>query len=101
MSSLSIAGYFPFMRVKITEQTIRDTGESATVYFQPDFRYSSFYHVCQTPTLTVHTQGRHRAVQDLHMAGRNVWLDVEYRKVWCEQCGGIRSDHLSFCEMKD
>jgi len=98
MSNLSIAAYFPFMRVKITQQTVHDGAESALVYFKQDLRYRPLCHNCQTPALTVHTQGRRRFVQDLNLADREVWLDVEYRKVWCEQCDGVRVEHLSFCD---
>jgi transposase len=97
MSSLSIAGYFPFGRVKIAEQALHDHAESAMIYLQQDLRYRPLCHECQRPALTVHTQGRRRFVQDLSLASRAVWLDVEYRKVWCEQCNGVRVEHLSFC----
>ncbi len=97
MSNLSIAGYFPFMRVKITEQTIHDDAESAMIYLKQDLRYRPLCHDCQTPALTVHAQGRRRFVQDLNLATKAVWLDVEYRKVWCERCNGVRVEHLSFC----
>ena len=98
MSSLSIAGYFPFTRVKITDQTLHDDTESAMIYLQQDLRYRPLCHKCHTPGLTVHTQGRRRFVQDLSLASRAVWLDVEYRKVWCEQCNSVRVEHLSFCD---
>ena len=98
MSSLSIAAYFPFTRVKITDQTVHDDAASAMIYLKQDLRYRPLCHDCRRPALTVHTQGRRRLVQDLNMASTAVWLDVEYRKVWCEQCGGVRVEHLSFCD---
>ncbi len=98
MSNLSIAAYFPFTRVKITEQTVHDDAEAAMIYFKQDLRYRPLCHDCQTPALTVHTQGRRRSIQDLHLASKEVWLDVEYRKLWCEQCNGVRVEHLSFCD---
>lgn len=97
MSSLSIAGYFPFTRVKITDQTLHDDTESAMIHLQQDLRYRPLCHKCHTPALTVHAQGRRRFIQDLNLAHRAIWLDVEYRKVWCEQCDGVRVEHLSFC----
>jgi len=98
MSGLSIAAYFPFMRVKITKQTVHDHAESALIYLKPDLRYRPVCHKCQTPALTVHTPGRRRFIQDLNLADRAVWLNVEYRKVWCPQCDGVRVEHLSFCQ---
>jgi transposase len=98
MSNLSIAVYFPFMRVKITKQTVHDDSESAMICLKQDLRYRPVCHNCQTPARTVHTQGRRRFVQDLNLASRAVWLDVEYRKVFCEQCYGVRVEYLSFCD---
>ena len=98
MSGLSIAAYFPFMRVKITQQTVHEDAESALIYLKQDLRYRPLCHDCQSQALTVHTQGRRRLIQDLNMASTAVWLDVEYRKIWCEQCGGVRVEHLSFCD---
>ncbi len=54
MSNLSIAGYFPFMRVKITEQTVHDDVEAAMIYLKQDLRYRPLCHDCKTPALTVH-----------------------------------------------
>ena len=98
MSNLSITAYFPFMRVKITQQNIHQEAESAMIYLKQDLRYRPLCHNCQKPALTVHTQGRRRFVQDLNLATKAAWLDVEYRKVWCEQCNGVRVEHLSFCD---
>ena len=97
MSNLSIAAYFPFMRVKIIQQTVHEKAEAAMIYLKQDLRYHPLCHHCQTPALTVHAQGQRRFVQDLNLATKAVWLNVEYRKVWCEKCNGVRVEHLSFC----
>ena len=40
MSDLSITKYFPFMRVKITKQTVHhEDASSAMIKFEPDRRY--------------------------------------------------------------
>jgi len=98
MSNLSIAGYFPFMRVKITRQTIHNQADSAMIQLKQDLRYRPLCHNCQSPALTVHAQGQRRFIQDLNLADKTIWLDVEYRKVWCEPCNGVRVEHLSFCD---
>ena len=98
MSNLSIAGYFPFMRVKITQQTIHNEADSAIIHLKQDLRYRPLCHNCQSPALTVHAQGQRRFIQDLNLADKAIWLDVEYRKVWCEPCNGVRVEHLSFCD---
>jgi transposase len=68
------------------------------IYLKQDLRYRPVCHDCQRPALTVHSQGRRRLIQDLNMASTAIWLDVEYRKVWCEKCNGVRVEHLSFCD---
>jgi transposase len=98
MSNLSIAQYFPFERAKIVNQTVHGTAESAMIYVQPDMRYRPQCHQCQKPARTVHSKNHRRMVQDLTMGSAEVWLDVEYRKVWCDACGGVRVEHLSFCQ---
>lgn len=37
-------------------------------------------------------------IRDLNLADRQVWLEVEYRKVWCPVCRKARVEHLSFCD---
>lgn len=99
MSGLSITPYFPFMRVKITEQSVHgEMGESALIRMVPDLRYHPVCHQCGSPATTVHSQGHRRHVRDLNLAQSQVWLDVEYRKVWCETCDGVRVEQLSFAD---
>ncbi len=97
MSELSITRYFPFMRVKITGQTVHsDIADSAMIRMAPDLRYRPLCHHCHTPAGTVHSNGHSRFIRDLNMAKAQVWLQVEYRKVWCDNCDGARVEHLSF-----
>jgi transposase len=37
-------------------------------------------------------------VRDLNLADRQVWLEVDYRKVWCPSCGKTRVEHMTFCD---
>lgn len=99
MSELSITRYFPFMRVKITGQSIHgDNADSAMIRLAPDLRYRPLCHHCHTPAGTVHSNGHSRFIRDLNMAKAQVWLQVEYRKVWCDNCNGVRVEHLSFAD---
>ena len=99
MSGLSIAQYFPFMRVKITEQRIhREISDSALIRMMPDLRYRPVCHDCGSPAATVHSQGHRRYLRDLNLAQSQVWLDVTYRKIRCTQCSGIRVEQLSFAD---
>jgi transposase len=99
MSGLSITQYFPFMRVKITDQSVHgETGDSALVRMVPDLRYHPVCHQCGSSATTVHSQGHRRHVRDLNLATAQVWLDVEYRKIWCDSCDGVRVEQLSFAD---
>jgi len=96
MSSLSIASYFPFTRVKVVSQNVHDGG--ALIKVQPDLRWHPLCHDCRSPAQTVHSQGHRRIIRDLNISDRQVWLQVDYRKVWCPRCGKTRVEHLSFCD---
>ncbi len=87
------------MRVKITGQTVHsDIADSAMIRMTPDLRYRPLCHHCHTPAGTVHSNGHSRFIRDLNMATAQVWLQVEYRKVWCDNCNGVRVEHLSFAD---
>lgn len=96
MSSISIAAYFPFAGVKVVRQNVHTI--NSLIRIQPDGRFHPRCHDCLRPATTVHSAGHRRSVRDLTLADRRVWLDIEYRKVWCEHCGGSRVEHLSFCD---
>jgi len=96
MSSLSIASYFPFTRVKVVAQSVHS--ENALIGLQPDLRWHPLCHDCRSPAGTIHSRGHRRMVRDLNFADRQVWLEVDYRKVWCQRCGKTRVEHLNFCD---
>ena len=99
MSDLSIARYLPFMRVKITDQTVHgDDANSALIKLSPDLRYRPLCHECGRPAATVHSKGHHRLIRDLNLASAQVWLQVEYRKIWCNNCSRAKVEQLSFAQ---
>lgn len=99
MSDLSIARYLPFMRVKITGQTVHgDDANSALIKLSPDLRYRPLCHECGQTADTVHSKGHHRLIRDLNLASAQVWLQVEYRKIWCNNCGRAKVEQLSFAQ---
>lgn len=98
MSRLSIAAYFPFCRVKVVGQSVRDNARSALIHLEPDLRYRPVCHACGRPGVTVHSDGYCRIVRDLNLASAETWLKVRYRKVWCEHCAGARVEQLEFCD---
>ena len=99
MSGLSITGYFPFTRMKILSQNIHhDDASSALIRMAPDLRYRPRCHACGSEAATVHSNGHRRFIRDLNMANAQVELQVDYRKVWCNTCGGVRVEQMSFAD---
>ena len=70
------------------------------IQVEPDLRYRPRCHDCGEPAGTVHSKGHRRIIRDLSMAGAKTWLQVGYRKIWCEECGGVRVERLSFADAK-
>jgi len=98
MSAVSIAPYFAFARVKVVSQSVQPDSTGALIHMEPDLRFHPVCHDCRTPARTVHTTGYVRMVRDLNLTDRQVLLQVNYRKVWCERCHGARVEHMSFCD---
>jgi len=98
VSRLSVSAYFPWSRVKVASQSVNDNPESALVRIEPDQRYRPRCHACQGSARTVHSHTR-RFVRDLDFGGHEMWLQIEYRKVWCDTCGGVRVEHLEFVDV--
>jgi len=85
------------MRAKITGQTVHgERPDSALIYVAPDLRFRPLCHACGSPAATVHSKGHLRHVRDLNMGVAEVWLQVEYRKVWCATCRRAKVESLSF-----
>jgi transposase len=99
MSGLSIARYFPFTRMKILYQHVHhEDASSALIRMAPDLRYRPLCHDCGCEAATVHSKGHTRHIRDLNMANAQVFLQVDYRKIWCTACGGVRVERLSFAD---
>jgi transposase len=85
--------------MKIREQNIhRADTTSALLRMMPDLRYRPLCHDCGSPAQTVHSRGHRRYLRDLNLADAQVWLEVEYRKIWCPDCGGVRVERLDFAD---
>lgn len=100
MSTLSIAAYFPFARVKVVGQIVYDDDDAhgALIRLEPDYRFRPLCHACGASAATVHSKGHRRILFDLPIAGLETWLQVDYRKVWCEHCRKARVEKLSFAQ---
>ena len=99
MSRLSITRYFPFTRMKITKQNVHhQEASSALIYIEPDMRYSPLCHKCASKAATVHSKNHIRLIRDLNMANAQVFLQVNYRKIWCKTCEGVRVERMNFAD---
>jgi transposase len=107
MSGMSIAAYSPFTRMKIVSQKVYGPDEqgaaeaevaSTLIKLEPDRRYQPLCHDCGSRPAMVHSGGHVRMIRDLNLASAAVMLQLEYRKVWCRQCGGVRVEKLDFAD---
>lgn len=99
MSSLSIAPYFPFARVKIMGQSVHLECQTpgTVIRLEPDRRFRPRCHECGRPG-TVHATGLHRILRDLNVGSAQTFLQVQYRRVWCAACGKAKVEQLSFAD---
>ena len=97
MSTLSIAAYFPFGRVKVSGQSVAPECDVAFIDIQPDLRFTPLCYQCGSPARRVHS--RHtRAVRDLDFASAHLWLRYSYRKLFCPACVGVVVEELELVE---
>ena len=99
MSGHSIAPYFPWCRMKLAYQNVNEESRSALVRLEPDQRYHPLCHACGEPARTLHSDTR-KFVRDLPFGDCSMMLQVEYRKVWCDHCDGVRVEHLEFVDVR-
>ncbi len=97
MSACSIAPFFPWRRMKVACQSVPEGGRSALVRLEPDQRYRPRCHACGRPARTVHSATR-KFVRDLSLADFSLMLQIEYRKIWCRHCAGVRVEQLEFVD---
>ena len=95
MSSMSIALYFPFRRVKITRQSVAEPGDLAWLSAEPDQRYQPICYVCGTRTSRIHDEDK-RALRDLNVGQARIWIGCSFRKVYCPTCAKVRVEDLEF-----
>ena len=93
MSSLSIAAYFPFRRVRIAGQSVSAQADLAVIDVVPDKRFQPVCHTCGRPGGRIQ-QREVRAVRDLNFGAARVSLRCTYRKVWCRECSRVVVEDL-------
>jgi len=93
MSTLSIAEYFPFPRVRIIDQSVYLEATQARIEVIPDQRFHPICHICGQRSVHIHSWIE-RTVRDLNLASVQVWLHCHYRKILCLQCQRILIEDL-------
>lgn len=99
MPNLSIARYFQNMKVKVVKQNVhgKEPG-SAYITLEPDRRYTPTCHACGKQSTITHSKDHRRLIRDMDIVGAEVWLQVNYRKIWCSECLQARVEKLEFCD---
>jgi len=85
MSSLSIAHYLPFPRIRILRQQVSGDARKAYLEAVPNKRFSPICHICGKRADRVHSQERRR-VRDLDFGPARIWIRCLYRKIACSHC---------------
>jgi len=67
------------------------------IRLEPDRRFNPLCRQCGRPGI-VHAQGMQRIIRDLDFGPAQTFLQVQYRRVWCEQCGKANVEQLSFAD---
>ena len=93
MSNLSIAPYFPFPRIRLTHQFAFPQSSQAWMDVVPDKRFHPICHLCGQQSAHIHSWTQ-RAVRDLNLASTQVWLQCQYRKIFCLHCQRIVIEDL-------
>jgi len=93
MSVPTIAPYYPFRRIKITDQNVTPDTEGAHIQMKPDKRFIPICHECGHKATGVHSWTM-RKVRDLNMTTAKVWVTCRYRKIFCGSCHSIHIEDL-------
>jgi transposase len=93
MSTLSIAPYLPFPRVRIVEQWICPEAKQALIEVVPDKRFHPVCHRCGNRGTGIHSQHQ-RQIRDLNFGTARVSIRCHYRKIVCPQCQQILVEDL-------
>ncbi len=97
MSTLSIAPYFPYRRVRLASQTVTAGGTLAEIAAAPDRRFTPRCHGCAQPCRRVHSWEQ-RAIRDLNLGEARVSIRLAYRKLRCRRCARVRVEDLELCD---
>lgn len=99
MSTISISSLFPFRRVKFEsfEQVNFNHGSGLVVEFRPDQRFNPICSFCKTKGTRQHSQHQ-RFLRDLSLGSNQTLIHLNYRKIYCPNCGQIRVEELGIAD---
>jgi transposase len=97
VSRTSVAGFFPWRRVKVTYVSTVKASRAAIAVVEPDRRFRPICHACGAPGGAIHARTR-KFIRDLSFADFTMLLQVEHRKVRCDHCRKVRVEGLEFVD---
>lgn len=97
MSSLSIAPYLPFGRVRIVAQELIKGMASVVLSVLPDRRFVPICSSCGERVRSVHSESM-RWVRDLKLGEHEVLLELTQRRLRCSTCAGTRTELHDFVD---
>lgn len=95
MSNVSITPYFPFCRVNIFDQLVKEV--KSIIYAIPDRRFKPVCHICKSKSDIIHKRVK-RSIRDLDFGATQVSIECVYRQIFCKKCGCIVVEDLEFFE---
>jgi transposase len=97
VSKPSVAGFFPWRRVKVTYVNMIEASRGAIAVVEPDRRFHPTCHACGASGGAIHAHTR-KFIRDLNFADFTMLLQVEHRKIRCDQCRKVRVEGLEFVD---
>ena len=97
MSKPSVTGFFPWRRVKVTYVNTVEASGAAIAVVEPDRRFRPICHACGAPGVAIHAHTR-KFIRDLNFGDFTMLLQVEHRKIRCDQCRKVRVEGLEFVD---
>jgi len=91
---IKVNAFFPFCRVKITDQRVNNQLDQVLIKIEPNQRYLPVCSNCQQKVRLIHSYNV-RLVRDIPIMQAKTVLKVYYRKVRCPICGN-RVEDLGF-----
>jgi len=96
VSRPSVAGFFPWRRVKVTYVNTVEASRGAIAVVEPDQRFRPICHACGAPG-AIHSYTR-KFIRDLSFADFTMLLQVEHRKIRCHHCRKVRVEGFEFVD---